>query len=239
MKKQLFVVTTMATLVTACSSTPPYGSAEYAAQQEQQRQKILVKQAEQTIDKAPDWFLQPPSDSSYMYAVATDYSSDLQFALDKAILNAKVGLAAQVSNKVSSTMKEFAVEAGVGQDAQFNREVERASKEVISEVNLGGFNVAKRQIMPQGMGYRAYVLLRIPVVDMNKAIVEQTKKNSALDAKLKATKAFQELEKDIANSQQVAQESPQTPAAAPEAPPATQTISKPQEGTAVPLKDAQ
>lgn len=217
-------ITTMAAAITACASTPPYGSAEYAAEQEQQRQKALAKQAEQTIDKAPEWFLQPPTDNAYMYAVATDYSSDLQFALDKAILNAKVGLAAQVSNKVSSTMKEFAVEAGVGQDAQFNREIERASKEVISEVNLGGFNVAKRQIMSQGTGYRAYVLLRIPVVDMNKAIVEQTKKNSALDAKVKATRAFQELEKDIANSQK------------PQQGPTQETA---QVGTAIPLKDGQ
>lgn len=212
-------------LMAACSSAPPYGSAEYAAYQEQQRQKAMAQQAEQTIDKAPEWFMQPPADSAYMYAVATDYSSDLQFALDKAILNAKVGLAAQVSNKVSSTMKEFAVEAGVGQDAQFNREIERASKEVISEVNLGGFSVAKRQIMQQGTGYRAYVLLRIPVMDMNKAIVEQTKKNSALDAKLKATKAFQELEKDIANSSQ--QKEPDA------AQPPVQT------GVATPLKDRQ
>lgn len=224
---QLLSIAALSAVITACSSTPPYGTAEYAAHQEQQRQKAMTKQAEQTIDKSPDWFLQPPSDSAYMYAVATDYSSDLQFALDKAILNAKVGLAAQVSNKVSSTMKEFAVEAGVGQDAQFNREIERASKEVISEVNLGGFNVAKRQIMPQGTGYRAYVLLRIPVVDMNKAIVDQTKKNSALDAKLKATKAFQELEKDIANSQQ---KQPEPPAAPQSLPP---------EGTATPLKDGQ
>ena len=224
---QLLSMTAVATIITACSSTPPYGTAEYAAHQEQHRQKAMAKQAEQTIDKAPDWFLQPPADSSYMYAVATDYSSDLQFALDKAVLNAKVGLAAQVSNKVSSTMKEFAVEAGVGQDAQFNREIERASKEVISEVNLGGFNVAKRQIMPQGTGYRAYVLLRIPVVDMNKSIVEQTKKNSALDAKLKATKAFQELEKDIASSQQKPQEQ------------AVALQQAPQEGTAIPLKEGQ
>jgi hypothetical protein len=58
---------------------------------------------------------------------------------------------------------------------------------------------------------------------MNKAIVDQTKKNSALDAKLKATRAFQELEKDIATSQQ---KQPETTA--------TQ-----QEGTATPLKDGQ
>ena len=75
---QLLSMTALAAIVTACSSTPPYGTAEYAAHQEQQRQKAMAKQAEQTIDKAPDWFLQPPSDSAYMYAVATDYSSDLQ-----------------------------------------------------------------------------------------------------------------------------------------------------------------
>lgn len=195
------VIATVTVLVAACASTPPYGTAEYAAHQEQQRQKTLAKQAEQTLDKAPGWFLQPPVDNGMMYAVATDYSGDLQFAVDKAVLNAKVGLAAQVTNKVSSTMKEFAVEAGVGQDAQFNREVERASKEVISEVNLAGFKVEKREIMTQGTGFRVYVLLKLSEAEINKAIIDQTKGNTTLDTKLRATKAFQELEKDIAASQ--------------------------------------
>lgn len=224
----------LSVLIAACTSTPPYGTAEYAAYQEQARKKAAAKQAEQTIDSAPEWFLQPPTDNAFMYAVATDYSSDLQFALDKAILSAKVGLASQVSNKVSSTMKEFAVEAGVAEDAQYNREIERASKEVISEVNLGGFNVANRQIITQGTGYRAYVLLRIPVIDMNKAIVEQTKKNAVLDAKAKATKAFQELERDIETSQQNSDKNSgmATPTFADSKKAST-------EGTATPLKDGQ
>ena len=184
----------------ACGGAPKFGTQEYADYQEQQRQKNIAKEVEKTIDKTPSWFIQPPVENNAIYAVATDYSSDLQFAVDKAMLNAKVGLASQISNKVSSKMKEFAQETGASRDPQLIREIERVSTELVTEVNIPGYTISKREIMQQGTGFRAYVLLRYPLGDANRIVVEQTKKNAILDSKLRASKAFQELEKDIADS---------------------------------------
>jgi len=163
----------------------------------------LLKQAEQTIDRSPKWFLEPVVENNAIYAVATDYSNDLQFSIDKALLNAKVGLATQISNKVSSKMKEFAQEAGVGTDAQVVKEIEKVSTELVTEVNLAGFTIVKREIIQQGAGYRSYVMIRYPLGDANRMVVEQTKKNAILDSKIRASKAFQELEKDIAESKKI------------------------------------
>jgi hypothetical protein len=196
---QGITLSAVALILIACSS-PKFGTAEYAEIQEQQRQKMLLKQVEQTIDKSPKWFLEPPVESNAIYSVATDYSTDLQFAIDKSMLNAKVGLATQISNKVSSKMKEFAQEVGAGSDAQVVKEIERVSTELVTEVNLSGFTTAKREIIQQGSGYRSYVMLRYPLGEANKMVVEQTKKNAILDSKIRASKAFQELEKDIADS---------------------------------------
>lgn len=196
---QAITLSGVALVLLACTS-PKFGTPEYAEMQEQQRQKNLLKQAEQTIDRSPKWFLEPIVESNAIYAVATDYSNDLQFSIDKALLNAKVGLATQISNKVSSKMKEFAQEAGVGADAQVVKEIEKVSTELVTEVNLAGFTIVKREIIQQGTGYRSYVMIRYPLGDANRMVVEQTKKNAILDSKIRASKAFQELEKDIAES---------------------------------------
>lgn len=208
----------VATLVAGCAGTPPHGSAEYAEYKERQARTEAAKKTEKTLDKAPDWFLNPPVDGKYMYAVATDYSSELQFAIDKAVLNAKVGLAAQVGNRVSSSMKEFALEGGTGGEARVSREIERVSKEMVAEVNIAGFTIQKREILAQEGGYRVYVLARLPLADANKLVVAETKKNAFLDSRLRASKAFQELEKDIAASRK--EEAKVLAAAAPAAAPA-------------------
>jgi hypothetical protein len=68
---------------------------------------------------------------------------------------------------------------------------------VITEVNLAGFTREKSELIPQGKGYRTYVLLRYPLGDSNRMIVDQMKKSAVLDAKLRASEAFKELEKEI------------------------------------------
>lgn len=200
MNYKYFLTVGLISACVACGGSPKFGTQEYADYQEQQRQKNMAKEVEKTIDKTPSWFIQPPVENNAIYAVATDYSSDLQFAVDKAMLNAKVGLASQISNKVSSKMKEFAQETGTSRDPQLIREIEKVSTELVTEVNIPGYSISKREIMQQGTGFRAYVLLRYPLGDANKIVVEQTKKSAILDSKLRSSKAFQELEKDIADS---------------------------------------
>lgn len=187
----------IAVIMFAGCGTPKIGTPEYAEYQDMQRQKEIKQQTKQILEKSPSWFLQPPVEKNAIYAVATDYSSDLQFAIDKSLLNAKVGLASQINNRVSSKMKEFAQEGGAANDLQVTREIERVSSELISDVNLSGYTVPKREIFQQGNGYRAYVMIRYPVGEANKLAVEQTKKNSFLESKMRASKAFQELEREI------------------------------------------
>ena len=198
--KKLVVLALSALSLSACTSVPKFGTAEYADYQEEQRNKSLKKQVQQTLEKSPSWFLQPPVEKNAIYAVATDYSTDLQFAVDKSLLSAKIGLASQINNRISSKMKEFAQETGTSGDPQVTREIERISSELITEVNLSGYTIPKREVLPQGAGFRTFVMLRYPLGETNKLVVEQTRKSSILDSKMRASKAFQDLEKDISNT---------------------------------------
>ena len=184
------------TMLTACVG-PQIGTPGYVAMQEEDRQKAATKAAQESVAKAPSWYVQPPVDANSIYAAATETSSDMQMSMDMAVLSAKRTLAAQIINRVSSKMNEFAMQVGSNDDNQVTKEIDRVTQLVITEVNLAGFTREKSELIAQGKGYRTYVLLRYPLGESNRMIVDQMKKSAVLDSKLRASKAYQELEKDI------------------------------------------
>ena len=193
--KKLGYLVLVATLA-ACASPKP-GTPEFVAAVEKEGREQAVKTAEDTVDEAPSWFLTPPTDANAIYAAASEVSSDMQMAVDKAVLSAKRSLASQVGNRMSSKMKEFVMEVGAGSDTQLSREIERVSQEVVTDVNLAGFRQNEVKVITQAGNFRAYVLLQYPLGDANKMVVFQVKKSSVLETRVRASKAFQDLEKEI------------------------------------------
>ncbi|HLN25435.1 MAG TPA: hypothetical protein VK558_15795 [Patescibacteria group bacterium] len=180
----------------ACASPEP-GTPAYTAQQEQKKQEARTDAIKDSVSEMPSWFTSPPIDEFSIYAPGTSTSADLQFAEDKAVLSAKRALADRVNSRLSSKMKEFLAESGAGENAQVTAESERVTSNLITEVNMAGYNVTQKKFVPAGTQYRAYVLLQYPLGNANRMLVDQVNKNGVLQGKLHASKAFQELEKDI------------------------------------------
>ncbi len=194
-KKALLVlgtITLTASFLGACA-TPKPGTPEA----EMAKQEARVEATEEAVDELPDWFLNPPSDEGSVYAAGTATSTDLQLAVDKGILNAKRTLADRINGLMSSKMKEFVSETGSGDDTEVISEVERVTTNLITEVNVAGYKRVESKIISQGKQYRSYVLLQYPSGAANKILVDQVKKNRVLDSKLRASKAFQDLEDEI------------------------------------------
>jgi hypothetical protein len=164
---------------------------------EDEQQKTAVKAVEQSIAKAPSWYLQTPVDSNVLYVAATESSTDMQMAVDIAMLSAKRALAEQLGARVSAKMTDFASQSGQVSDSQVIREIERVTKSVTADINVAGYVREKSEILQDGSKYRAYVLLRYPVGENNKVIADQVKKSAVLEAKVRASKAFQDLEQEI------------------------------------------
>ena len=117
--------------------------------------------------------------------------------MDKAVLSAKTALASQLNNRVSARIRDFMNEVGIANDAAMSAEAERVSQNVVTEVNLAGFRRDNSKVFQEGRTYRAYVLLYYHMGDANKIVRDQVKKSDRLEARLRASKAFQELEKEI------------------------------------------
>jgi hypothetical protein len=193
-KKNLYIVAVAATaLLAGCATTPKPGTPEASAAQEKQATKAVEK----AVSNIPPWYLSPPVEENAIYAAGVAASGDMQFAMDRAVLSAKTALASQLNNRVSARIRDFMNEAGVAGDATLTAEADRVSQNVVTEVNLAGFRRDKSEVMQEGRSYRAYVLLRYPVGDANKIVRDQVRKSNQLESRLRASKAFQDLEKEI------------------------------------------
>jgi hypothetical protein len=192
-----------AAAVAGCASPPP-GSPAWTAEQEQKKQEARVQNVKDSVEELPSWYSSPPNDETSIYAPGTGTSTDLQFAEDKAVLGAKRALADRINSKLSSKMKEFLSESGAGEDAQITAESERVTANLITEVNLSGYAVTQKKYVPFGTQYRAYVLLQYPIGTANRVLVDQVKKSNLLDGKLRASKAFQDLEQEIKDARKPA-----------------------------------
>ena len=65
------------------------------------------------------------------------------------------------------------------------------------DVNVAGYVRENDEVVPEGGKYRAFVMLRYPVGEINKVVASQVKKSSALEKKVEASEAWKQLEKEI------------------------------------------
>ena len=183
-------------VLAGCASPKP-GTPEFVQKKEDEQQKAAVKAVETTISKAPGWYTQPPVDTNSIYQTATESSPDMQRSMDKAVMTAKSQLASKLGDRVSQKIKEFASETGTINDEQVVRTIETARISVTTDQNVAGYVLEKSEVVQEGTRYRSYVLLRYPVGENNKVISAQVKKNALLDGKVRASKAWEDLEKEI------------------------------------------
>ena len=203
------------TALAACADSPPPGTSAYAAAQEERRHERQVDAVRDSMADIPDWYLAPPvDDNDAVYAPGTAISADLQLAVDKAVIGAKRALADRIGSRLSSKLKEFLSESGAAGDARVMAESERVTNNLITEVNLSGYSVAEKKVVPAGSQFRAYVLIRYPQGEADRRLLDQVRHDDLLDSKLRASKAFQELEHGIQSARPPAPPPP-APAAKP------------------------
>jgi hypothetical protein len=173
---------------------PDPGAAQRAeAAKEAERRKAV----ETNISKTPDWFLQNDSSADAIFVTATEGAVDMQLSIDMAMLSAKRLLTQNLGELISSRMTEFASQTNSGDDVVLNKEIERLTKTLIAEVQLSGYTRDRIMVIPNGREYQTYVRLRYPTEELKKLMAKEVKKNNIMATKVRKTKAFEELEKEI------------------------------------------
>ena len=166
-------------------------------QEEAARELESQKAVQTTISKVPSWFLNTESSPDFVYANATETSPDMQLSIDMAMLSGKRQLAQILGEMVSSRMTDFAAQSGSNEAGAVNKEVERVTKSVVADVQLGGYQREKIEVLPNGKTFRTYVRLSYSTSDLKRIMTKEIQKNEVLNTKIRRTKAFEELEKEI------------------------------------------
>jgi len=138
------------------------------------------------LDNIPQWYLaKDPDDTKFIVVTATDVSKDMQFAIDKATLNAKTQLAARLKSDVDSVTRESTLE-NAGSGSAVEREIDRVSKVRVKQA-IGMFKRENIAVYKEGDVYRAYVQFKIATEDAKRLTQPAGTKQSREDK-------FKELE---------------------------------------------
>lgn len=187
--KKVILITAIAAALSGCGSAPLVG-VNGTWIQGSEKQDVLI---------APAWFTEIlTKDDGYIFANGSEYSIDLQFAIDKATLSAKSQLASQVNSTIESMMKEYTAESGLTGDSDIQREVERTTRTITNTQIMVGFKREKIEIRREGKGYRVFTRMIFPYNDTNKLMAQAIKDNKVLKNKFDSSKAFRELDRETA-----------------------------------------
>lgn len=125
----------------------------------------------------PAWFIAKEEASDNTITVtATDISKDMQFAIDKATLNATVQLAQKLKLDVSSLVRESTLETGFG-SKDVEKEMDRVSKSTTNQT-VAYYRRENMKIVRDGDYYRAYVMLKLDIEEARRLTEKPDASNS-------------------------------------------------------------
>ena len=144
----------------------------------------------------PGWFIDPPaSTSEEIYAVGTALSRDLSMSVIKATLDADTQMAHKIAGEVNNLTKDYKQE--VGDD--FSQSTQSVSNKTATNVKVIGAIPVKKVILPEGGGFRTYVLIRFPLGSNNQMLQNHNSKQSFKGSQ---EQAEQELERKTTERQE-------------------------------------
>ena len=154
---------------------------------------------ETIVSNMPDWCLNLPSSEVALYRCGIGESSDLNMARNRAVLDAKRGLADSIDSQISSRMEDFLKATGTGDNEEIRQRSEVVTKNVTVEAQLIGYKEAKAETQSVGSKFLHYVLLEYPIGQANQALLTKIKEDEVLSTTEAADKAMAELEAEIEN----------------------------------------
>ena len=140
---------TIGVLLSACASAPlPKAGAP------------LTVAPTSVTSSMPAWFIeQPQSTAETVYVVGTAISRDISMSGHKAQLDAETHLATQIAGEINTLTKDYKRDVG----DEFVQSSEVVANKIATDVKVIGGVIVKKQVTPEGGGFRTYVLLKFPL----------------------------------------------------------------------------
>jgi hypothetical protein len=188
--KRTLIVLLVAGLTVGCSSNQvkiPSGT------------KTVETFKESTVD-LPEWYVSVPNEDNAIYAAVTETSSDMQFAIDKAMLSAKREISFKLHNDISQKYTEHSIESNYSKDEKLSKETDRVVVASSNHINLIGVQKIRTEVVREGNKYRAFLLARYGLDTSNKLNLDYINKQKHQEAKTQVDKFERELTPGVATS---------------------------------------
>ena len=142
--------------------------------------------------EVPKWFFDYPKDTDEnVYAVATGQSDDMQFAIDKAMHDAKVSVADKLQNYINGDFKRIITDSGSVINGNTSQKTTKITQSIIDELPLGGYVVENKIVLNESNGYRAFVLITFDVSDWTPPVKITQVDQDALDQEFAGSEVIQ------------------------------------------------
>ena len=115
--------------------------------------------------EVPEWFFDYPKDDEWVYGVATGYSEDMQFAIDKGIHDAKIMIADKLQNYINGDFKRYVEDSGSVVSGNTVQQTTKMSQAVIDELDMGGYVIVNKVVLNEGSHYRSFILMKFDRTD--------------------------------------------------------------------------
>jgi hypothetical protein len=135
-------------------------------------------------------------DPHHIFAAATATASQLQLASSKAASRARGDIAATMETRFEGLTKQFQEEVGQGPNAESVSQFTQAYRTVVSRT-INGAEVVKREIRREDGGYRAYVLMRMPIGEAQETLLKQVQAQETAYSSFRSSGAYDTLEQDV------------------------------------------
>ena len=136
-----------------------------------------------------------------MYVRGTGKSGIMQMALDIARDAAHMELGEKVAIRLASKIKKTIRQAGMNEDQTAKSEINLISHNVVDEVTVSGIETIETKLVTLDNGdYRAFVLIKYPVVKAYKTYMEKIDESPKLKGRLtliQNTDAYKDLQKAV------------------------------------------
>jgi len=160
--KKVLALTTVAMLVGCASNNPSQRAEDYNAKLANSNKVIEVEKTSPKVFTYPQWYESLLVQNGFISVSATDISTDPNFAVDKAMMNAKREIAIYISSITSNVSKDYTKEYN-NTEIDRNRVTSQATKIVTPNIKLAGVTRERVLIQKEGEYYRAFVRVHMPL----------------------------------------------------------------------------
>jgi hypothetical protein len=185
--KKLVLATSIALLLSACSSVDPY---QQRANQERERQAQVVKT---TIKQAPSWFTKrPKNNADVVYGVGFATSNNMMMAMSIAENEAYSQLCMGAGAQTESQFKNYTID----RNGDANSQSTKATRTRCPSLDITGAEVVESETIPNGARFNQYVLVALPLGDANSRARARDQIRMVRETAARFDAEFQEMDKN-------------------------------------------